>query len=68
MLAITTDNASSNGTVIDEIINLTKNLCLPFTKVRWIRCFAHILNLCMQSALAVMSSFIDKVMMFEYLR
>ena len=68
MLAITADNASSNGTVIDEIINLTKNLCLPFTKVRWIRCFAHILNLCMQSSLAVMSPFIDKVMMFEYLR
>ena len=61
MLAITNDNASANETFIEEIIRLTKNNSKPFHKDRWIRCFAHILNFCVKSALECMAALINKV-------
>ncbi|KAK4017339.1 hypothetical protein OUZ56_032286 [Daphnia magna] len=45
MLALTTDNASSNGTFIDHIIYLSRNTYRPFKKEYWIRCFAHLRDL-----------------------
>ncbi|KZS03598.1 Uncharacterized protein APZ42_033644 [Daphnia magna] len=61
MLAITTDNASSNGTFIDHIIYLSRNTYRPFKKEYWIRCFAHVINLCVKSALDVMRVLLQKL-------
>ena len=68
MLAITTDNASSNETFIDHIVHLTKNNSRPFEKERWIRCFAHVINLCVRSALECMFTLIEKVTINDYLQ
>ena len=61
MLAITTDNASSNETFINHIVYFKSGASRPFTKDRWVRCFAHIINLCVKSALEPMSQLIDKL-------
>lgn len=60
--SITTDNASSNGTFIEEFIELTKNSVSPFQEEKWIRCFAHIINLAVQSAIDPMRPMFDKVL------
>lgn len=42
ILAITTDNASNNNTLIDELGDLLEGFQGSLTRVR---CFAHVLNL-----------------------
>ena len=61
MLSITTDNASSNETFIDEIVRLTRDSDTPFDIDMWIRCFAHILNLCVKKILEVIDELLQKV-------
>jgi hypothetical protein len=58
---VTTDNASSNGTFIEELARLTKDFDHPFEKENWIRCLAHILNLAAQDALDCLKPNIEKV-------
>ncbi len=58
---MTTDNASSNGTFIEELARLTKDFDCPFEKENWIRCLAHILNLASQDALECLKPNIEKV-------
>ncbi|XP_045028216.1 uncharacterized protein LOC116922130 [Daphnia magna] len=59
ILAITTDNASSNATFIEHIIYLTRNTSRPFKREKWIRCFAHVINLTVKSALNEMTVLIQ---------
>lgn len=61
MLAITTDKATSDQTFIDHIIQWTKDTSRPFNKDSWIRCFAHIINLCVKCALENMFALLQKV-------
>jgi hypothetical protein len=61
MLSITTDNASSNETFIDEIVRLTRDCDTPFDKDMWIRCFAHVLNICVKKILEVIDELLQKV-------
>ncbi|XP_057373479.1 uncharacterized protein LOC130694417 [Daphnia carinata] len=61
ILAITTDNATSNQTFMDHIIQWTKDNSHPFNKDSWIRCFAHIINLCVKCALEDMFVLLQKL-------
>ena len=61
LLAITTDNASSNSTFIDELARLTERNEVPFSTTNWIRCLAHVVNLAAQDALTCLKPNIDKV-------
>lgn len=61
MLSITTDYASSNESFIEHIIHLTKNNSQPFNKDMWIRCFAYVLNICVQTILEIISELLQKV-------
>lgn len=61
MLAITTDKATSDQTFIDHIIQWTKDTSRPFNKDSWIRCFAHIINLCVKCALENMFALLQKL-------
>ena len=62
---MTTDNASSNGTFIEELARLTKDFDHPFEKENWIRCLAHILNLAAQDALDCLKPNIEKVVTID---
>ena len=61
MLSLTTDNATSNGTFIDCLVELTKDGPNPFDRDMWIRCFAHVLNICVQKILEVICILLQKV-------
>ena len=61
MLSITTDNSTSDETLIDRIVYLTENSSQPFDKDMWIRCFAHVLNICVQTILEIISELLQKV-------
>lgn len=45
-------------------MHLTKNNSRAFQKDLWIRCFAHVINLCVKSSLESMSTLIEKVKPF----
>lgn len=61
VLAITTDNVSSNGTFIDELVRMTKQGKNPFKKENWIHCFGHVLYLSVNDALKFIEPNIKKV-------
>ncbi|CAG7631472.1 unnamed protein product, partial [Allacma fusca] len=52
LLAITTDNASNNGSLMTELsLRLAQKNQIFIPDDQWVRCFAHILNLACQSSL-----------------
>jgi hypothetical protein len=61
MLSITTDNATSDETFIDHIVSLTKDSSQPFDKGLWVRCFAYVMNICVQTILGTVSILLQKV-------
>lgn len=64
MLAITTDNASSNTTFITELAELTENNKVPFEKENHIHCLAHVINLAVQDSLRTLQPLVRKVELY----
>jgi hypothetical protein len=61
-MGITLDNASNNGAFIRLLTNWAIEQRIPFDKdENHFRCFAHVINLSVQSALAQLESEISKV-------
>lgn len=57
VLAVTTDNASNNGTLIDNIQESLESLELPnHTPVIRIPCMAHVIQLCLKALLGDMEA------------
>ncbi|KZS01068.1 Zinc finger protein [Daphnia magna] len=65
MLSITTDNANSNETFIDYIVHLTKNNSQPLDKDMWIRCFAHVLNICLRDLVSSIRASPQRIKKFK---
>ena len=61
LFCVTTDNASSNGTFVQQLARLTSSQEVPFDLDQWIRCFAHILNLSVQDALVCLKPIMKKL-------
>lgn len=63
-MCVTTDNASSNGTFLEELQRLL-TISDPSTtfneKDSWIRCMAHVINLAAQKALEHLKCDLEKV-------
>ncbi len=54
-MAITTDSASNNNTLINSVESICKEQNIDFTKKHnHIRCLAHIINLAAQDALSIL--------------
>ena len=60
-MCLTTDNASSNGTFVHELVSETTTYDNHFEKDQWIRCFAHVVNLAVQDSLEPMMPLFEKV-------
>ena len=62
LLAVTTDNASSNASFIKELARILSSQAVPFKEDNWIRCMAHAINLAVQEAVIPMEAVLSKVL------
>ena len=62
LLGVTTDNASNNNTFIHSLDNWAKEHEISFCKTKnHFRCFVHVINLSVQSALTCLKNELSQV-------